>query len=313
MRNRLVFLFVLASIIVMDMSAQKFIFDSMSPTTIVVYYDPALSSPTYPDQITVTARRPTPGNKDYYYYLIDGLTTPASRTLQKEGDPSKSITVAFYTTNTYTNTITYSTATSRPKGSTLWGLFDTGVTTNTLTIFPRINAGQSVPEGTYSATFKVILYDASGTSPNTKDTSYGEKTFSMTAYVMGAVDMRIGAYPGDYNSAPSSSSYSISLGEVSKGATAQFGVYIRATRAYNLTLTSTGQLSPVSGSTDRINFSLTINGSAVAMGTNVLIESNTSVTPVFYKAFNAQISVPAGQDVEAGSYTGTIQFSISAN
>jgi spore coat protein U-like protein len=63
---------------------------------------------------------------------------------------------------------------------------------------------------------------------------------------------------------------------------------------------------------DKIQYMLTIDGASKTLGPDIIIDQETA-KQLYSKVLLGAISVAAGQDVEAGQYSDTISFTISAN
>jgi len=107
--------------------------------------------------------------------------------------------------------------------------------------------------------------------------------------------------------------YSIDLGELSQGASTSFGIFVRGTTGYTLTMNaSSGGYLTSNTTNDKINYSLPINGKSYTPGPSVPIDSQTS-RALYSKVFLGTITVPSGQEVDAGQYSDSINFTVTAN
>lgn len=287
--------------------AQTLSLDTM-PNPSPVTYDPYSSSDSTGPQSTFTVRiSKKPGSNVNFYVLIDGATSPSNRTLVFSENSAISLTAGFFKDNTYQTQIL---STANATSSTLIsGQFAKGTTvlTQTFTVYPSLQKGQSAPAGTYAGNFSLKLYN--GTFP--RGTLADTNPFTYTANVNPVIDVRVGSALDTY--ATGVSTYNINLGEVSHGASAQFGIFIRANTAYTLTMSATSGGYLTSGTTtDKIQYTLTIDSTSYTLGSGILINQETA-KGMYSKAFIGQVSVPADQSVEAGQYSDTISFSITSN
>jgi hypothetical protein len=134
--------------------------------------------------------------------------------------------------------------------------------------------------------------------------------FTYTAVVAQTVEVRVGPSNGSFDTGENF--YSLDLGELSQGATASFGIFVKGTTGYSLTMNAaSGGYLTSSTTSDKIKYSLTINGKSYSLGPSVTIDLQTSKT-LYSKVLLGTITVPSGQDVDAGLYSDTISFSVTA-
>lgn len=236
----------------------------------------------------------------FYFYTISGTRTLVNG--------SNSLSIGFFKPGT-DEEILAGNGSGLTAKDVLGGAYLTGTatTTNDDYVDIRVYPGQIAPALTYTRSFTVSLYLG---LPGTPGTFIRNRTLTVRATVASQVQISIG--PSGQGYQPNISSHNVDLGEVSAGASRDFSVYLLANRGYKLTMTvaSGGRLH--SGTTsDLIPYTLKLNGNSLTPGTGVVIDQ-TSTAAVYKKEYIFTVVVPAGADVEAGTYTDTISFSISA-
>jgi len=305
MRNKILFLALVCTAMTISVSGQTVSLVDASIIPSPVTYDPYSGSDTYCPQFTFTVKLSSrPNSNVYFAVVIDGSTSSASRALTSSSD---SLTIGFYEDSSYTSEI---------KSSINYFPFyyisgsfarKTDVLTQTFTVYPRIAKGQSAPWGNYTGTFYITLYQNSIPIGIPKDT---ERIY-YTAVVEQTVDVRVGPSNGTFDTGVNL--YSIDLGELSQGASTSFGIFVRGTTGYTLTMNaSSGGYLTSNTTNDKIKYSLTINGKSYTPGPSVTIDSQTS-RALYSKVFLGTITVPSGQDVDAGQYSDSINFTVTAN
>jgi len=182
------------------------------------------------------------------------------------------------------------------------------VLTQTSQSYPKLPKANRAPAGTYTGNFSLRVFFKTRFLGRTLQIQIHSP---YTANVNPVIDVRVGSALDTY--ATGDTAYNIDLGEVSHGASAQFGIFIRANTAYTLTMSATSGGYLTSGTTtDKIQYTLTIDSMSYALGSGILIDKETA-KGMYSKAFIGQVSVPADQNVEAGQYSDTISFSITSN
>jgi len=223
--KRIVFLVCMGAMLISSVSAQWWL-SSLSLDTMVspspVTYDPYFGNDTTGPQFTFTVRiKKSPRTTVNFCAVIDGSPSPSSRLLTSS---SNSLTVNFYQDSNYTKEIKSSA--DYTSSTIVSGSFPafTSTLTKTYTVYPRLDKGQSAPWGTYTGNFTVKLYDYS--LPNS---SYLEDTasFTYTAIVAQTVEVRVGPSSGSFDTGVNL--YNLDLGEISKGASASFGIFVKGT------------------------------------------------------------------------------------
>lgn len=311
MSRKLLLLAVICAGIVVAASSQTLSLDPIAAPAAVIY-DPDNPGDTTGPQFTITVRLSSrPWKTISFYVTINGSPTVNSRNLVLTDNSTFSILGKFYKDSAFTQEILGGTGAGMTSAQVLYGTFNrfTTVLTQTFTVYPFIGKNQQVPYGTYSGTFTARLYQ--GTVPTTKGVLKNSKDFTYTAIVNQKVDVRLGPATGNYDSGLTS--YNIDLGEVSGGASGTFAIFLKANTPYSLKMSvaSGGYLSSAT-TNDKIHYTLTIDGKSITLGSDVIIDQETAKA-LYSKVLMGAISVPAGQDVEAGQYSDTINFTISAN
>lgn len=305
MRNKILCLALVCTVMTISVSGQTVSLVDSSIMPSPVTYDPYSGNDTYCPQFTFTVKLSSkPNKKVYFSVVIDGSSSPASRALTSS---SNSLTIGFYKDSSYTTEIK-STSNYSPSYY-IAGSFarKTDVLTQTFTVYPRIAKGQSAPWGNYTGTFSIKLYQSSIPIGIPKDT----ETIYYTAVVEQVVDVRVGPSNGTFDTGVNL--YSIDLGELSQGASASFGIFVRGTTGYTLTMNAASGGYLTSDTTkDKIKYSLTINGKSYTPGPSVTIDMQTAKA-LYGKVFLGTITVPSGQDVEAGQYSDNLNFTVTAN
>jgi len=310
MRKKIVFFACMCAIAISSASGQWWPFaslslDTMASPDIVTYY-PYSGSDTTGPQFTFTVRlSSTPWSSVDFCAVIDGSSSPSSRRLTST---SNNLTVDFYQNSSYSKEIKSSA--DYTSSTIISGSFSAGTTvlTKTYTVYPRLDKGQSTPWGTYTGNFSVKLYNYS--VPYNFFLS-DSASFTYTAIVDQTVDVRVGSSGGSFDTGVSS--YNIDLGELSQGASASFGIFVKGTTGYTLTMNATsGGYLTSSTTNDKIQYSLTINGRSYTLGSGVVIDRQTSKA-LYSKVLLGTITVPAGQNADAGQYSDIVSFSVAAN
>jgi hypothetical protein len=305
MRNKILFFALMWAALAMSVSGQTVSLVDSSVTPSTVTYDSYSGSDTTGPQFTFTVKLSSkPSNTVYFSAVINGSSSPSSRALTSS---SNTLTVGFYQDSSY-NTEIKSTS-DYPPYYYISGSFarKTNILTQTFTVYPLLAKGQSVPWGTYTGTFSIRLYQSSTPTGTLRDS----ETIYYTANVDQTIDVRVGSSGGSYDTGESS--YNIALGDLSQGPTGSFGIFVRGNTAYTLymNVTSGGYLTSTTTS-DKVSYSLTINGISYTLGPSVIIDRQTSKA-MYSKVLLGEISVPSGQDVEAGQYSDIVSFSVVAN
>ncbi len=305
MRNKILFLALVCAAMTISVNGQTVSLVDSSVTPSAVTYDPYSGSDTYGTQFTFTVKLSSkPSNTVYFSAVINGSSSPTSRTLISS---SSALTIGFYNDSSYTTEIK-STSDYSPSYY-ISGSFAkrTNILTQTFTVYPLLAKGQSAPWGTYTGTFSIRLYQSSTPTGTLRDS----ETIYYTANVDQTIDVKVGSSGGSYDTG--ASSYNIALGDLSQGATGSFGIFVRGNTAYILYMnaTSGGYLTSPTTS-DKVRYSLTINGISYTLGTNVIIDQGTTKA-MYSKVLTGAISVPSGQQVDPGQYSDTISFSVVAN
>ena len=310
MSRKLLLLAVLCAGIAISAGSQTLSLDPIA-TPATVIYDPDSSSDTTGPQFSITVRlSKKPSYTFYFFVTINGSPTVNSRYLVLTDNSADSILCKFYKNSAFTQEILGGNGSGMTSTQVLYGQFsrNTNILTQTFTVYPWIGKNQQVPYGTYAGTFTARLYQGIvGTAGSLKDS----ENFTYTAIVNQKVDVRLGPATGSYDTA--SSIYNINLGEVSNGASGTFAIFLKANTAYTLKMSaaSGGYLTSATTS-DKIQYTLTINGVSETLGPDVIIDQETT-KQLYSKVLLGAISVAAGQDVEAGQYSDNIQFTIIAN
>ena len=307
--KRIAFLACMSAILISSVSAQWWL-SSLSLDTMAtpspVTYDPYSGNDTTGPQFTFTVRLSRmPWTTVNFCAVIDGSLSPSSRLLSSS---SNSLTVNFYQDSNYTKEIKSSadyTSSTIVSGS--FPAFTTTLT-KTYTVYPRLDKGQSAPWGTYTGNFTVKLYNYSlPYSSYLKDS----ESFTYTAIVAQTVEVRVGPSSGSFDTGMNL--YSLDLGEVSKGASASFGIFVKGTTGYTLTMNvASGGYLTSDTTNDKIQYSLTINGKNYSLGPAVTIDVQTA-RALYSKVLLGTITIPPEQNVESGQYSDTISFSVTAN
>ncbi len=305
MRNKILFLALVCTAMTISVSGQTVSLVDSSIMPSPVTYDPYSGTDTYCPQFTFTVKLSSKPNREINFaVVINGLSSPASRALTSS---SNSLTIGFYKDSSYTTEIK-STSNYSPSYY-ISGSFasKTTVLTQTFTVYPRIAKGQSAPWGNYTGTFSIRLYQSSTPTGTLRDT----EIISYTAVVEQTVEVRVGPSNGTFDTGENL--YSLDLGELSQGPSASFGIFVRGTTGYTLTMNAaSGGYLTSSTTNDKIKYSLTINGKSYTLGPGVTIDRQTSKA-LYSKVLLGTITVPSGQDVEAGQYSDTISFTVTAN
>lgn len=273
-----------------------------------VTYDPYSSSDSIGPQFTFTVRlSKKPSSNKYFYLLINGSPISSSRKLVYTSNSTINLIVGFFKDSAYATEIP---STSNDTSSNvISGSFarNTNVLTQQFTVYPSLQTNQYAPAGTYTGTFTLRLYNGAYPTTNLADS----QSFTYTANVDPFIDVKLGPSSGSY--ASGAASYNIDLGDVSTSKSAQFGIFIKANTAYTLTMSaaSGGYLTSTT-TTDKIQYSLSIGGTTYSLWPAITID-NESAKGMYSKALTGQVSVSGGQDVEAGQYSDTVNFMISAN
>ena len=310
MSRKFLLLAVICAGIVMAAGSQTLSLDPIA-TPATVTYDPDSSSDTTGPQFSITVRLSSkPGTNFPFFVTINGSPTVNSRNLVLTDNSALSILSKFYKDNAFTKEILGGNGSGMTSTQVLSGQFNknTTVLTQTFTVYPWIAKNQQVPYGTYAGTFTARLYQGTvGAAGTLKDS----ENFTYTAIVNQKVDVRVGPATGSYDTA--SAIYNINLGEVSNGASGTFAIFLKANTAYTLKMSaaSGGYLTSATTS-DKIQYTLTINGVSKTLGPEVIIDQETA-KQLYSKVLLGAISVAAGQDVEAGQYSDSIEFTIIAN
>jgi len=310
MSRKLLLLAVLCVGIAISAGSQTLTLDPIA-TPATVTYDPDSSSDTTGPQFSITVRLSSkPSSKINFFITINGSPTVNSRYLVLTDNSAVSILCKFYKDSAFTQEILGGDGSGMTSTQVLYGQFakNTTVLTQTFPVYPWIGKNQQVPYGTYAGTFTARLYQGTvGAAGTLKDS----ENFTYTAIVNQKVDVRVGPATGSYDTA--SSIYNINLGEVSNGASGTFAIFLKANTAYTLKMSaaSGGYLTSATTS-DKIQYTLTINGVSETLGPDVIIDQETT-KQLYSKVLLGAISVAAGQDVEAGQYSDNIQFTIIAN
>ena len=310
MNRKLLLLAVLCAGIAISAGSQTLSLDPIA-TPATVTYDPDSSSDTTGPQFSITVRLSSkPISKINFFVTINGSPTVNSRYLVLTDNSAVSILCKFYNDSAFTQEILGGNGSGMTSTQVLYGQFNknTTVLTQTFPVYPWIGKNQQVPYGTYAGTFTAQVYQGIvGTAGSLKDS----ENFTYTAIVNQKVDVRLGPATGSYDTA--SSIYNINLGEVSNGASGTFAIFLKANTAYTLKMSaaSGGYLTSATTS-DKIQYTLTINGVSETLGPDVIIDQETT-KQLYSKVLLGAISVAAGQDVEAGQYSDNIQFTIIAN
>lgn len=310
MSRKLLLLAVIYVGIVMAAGSQTL---SLNPITApaTATYDPDSSSDTTGPQFSITVRLSKKPRYTFYFFVtINGSPTVNSRDLVLTDNSALSILSKFYKDSAFTQEILGGNGSGMTSTQVLYGQFNknTTVLTQTFTVYPWIGKNQQVPYGTYAGTFTARLYQGTvGVAGTLRDS----ENFTYTAIVNQKVDVRIGPATGSYDTG--SAIYNINLGEVSSGASGTFAIFLKANTAYTLKMSaaSGGYLTSTTTS-DKIQYTLTIDGASKTLGPEVIIDQETA-KQLYSKVLLGAISVAAGQDVEAGQYSDTISFTISAN
>jgi hypothetical protein len=303
MRNKILCFALMWAALVIAVSGQTLSLDTMSDPSPVTY-DPYSGSDTTGSQFTFTVRlSKKPRYSVDFCAVIDGSPYASSRTLTSSAN---TLTVGFFQDSSYGTEIQSSV--NYTSDTLITGTIPKNATTYQVTVYPRLSKGQSASWGTYTGTFYVKLY--SGTIPFSfflADTA----SFTYTAAVAQTIDVKVGSSGGSYDTG--ASSYNIALGDLSQGPTGSFGIFVRGNTAYTLymNVTSGGYLTSTTTS-DKVSYSLTINGISYTLGPSVIIDRQTSKA-MYSKVLLGEISVPSGQDVEAGQYSDIVSFSVVAN
>lgn len=247
-----------------------------------------------------------------YYIVIDELSSSASeRNLAAASNSGSSLTGTFYLYNSddgSTQEIPSSQKISSAASVTLYPDF-WGDATQQLTLNFPITQGQIVPGDTYSGIFQLKIYKNTKSSSNP---SCSSRSFTYKATVIKTVDVKLGSATGSYGSGQSS--LNIDLDEVSQGASTNFGIFVKGNSAYTLSMkdASGGYLTSTTTS-DKISYTLTIDGINYPLSTSDTEILHQSTNAMYNNVYIGAINVPAGQDVEAGQYSDTISFSVTAN
>jgi hypothetical protein len=310
MSRKLLLLAVIYIGIVMAAGSQTLSLDPIT-TPATVTYDPDSSSDTTGPQFSITVRISwLPLSNINYFITINGSPTVNSRNLVLTDNSAFSILSKFYKDSAFTQEILGGNGSGMTSTQVLSGQFKrfTITLTKTFTVYPLIQKNQQVPYGTYAGTFTARLYQ--GTVPNA-GTLMDSENFTYTAIVNQKVDVRIGPATGSYDTG--SAIYNINLGELSNGASGTFAIFLKANTAYTLKMSaaSGGYLTSATTS-DKIQYTLTIDGVSKTLGPEVIIDQETA-KQLYSKVLLGAISVAAGQDVEAGQYSDSIEFTIIAN
>lgn len=242
----------------------------------------------------------TPSADFYYFFTITGTRTLVNG--------SNSLSIGFFKPGT-DEEILSGNGSGLTSKDVLGGVFPkwTTILSKDNEVEIRVYPGQIAPALTYSRTFTVSLYRG---QPGSAGTFIRSRGFTVRATVASQAQISIG--PSGQGYQPGKASYTVDLGEVSHGTSSAFSVYLLANRGYQLTMTITsgGNLHSVTTS-DVIPYRLIFNEAIIPPGSGVLID-RTTVAAVYKKEYKFTVEVDAGADVEAGTYTDTISFSISA-
>ena len=305
MRRRFWLFLIICFAIVISMSAEKLTLDPISAPSPVTY-DPFSGNDTRGQTFTFTVRMDkSTGTTSNFSVVINGESSPSSRSLKSS---SGSIEIGFYKDSSYTTEIR-STADYSPSYY-ISGSFDPkpDVLTQTFTIYPRLVKGQSAPYGTYTGTFTLLLYKKSSPGQgNPEDTI----SFTYTAAVDKAVDVRVGSRNANYDTG--ATSYNIDLGEISNGASADFGIFIRGTTGYTLTMhTASGGFLTSSNSEDKIQYTIIVDGKEYYLNSSIILDQETA-NCLYSKALLGTIKIPGDHGAKAGIYSDTVGFSMAVN
>lgn len=310
MRKKIVFLLCLCAIIISTASATSFsitsnisnpsvLYDPDSPTTVVI-------SATLTLQINGRIVWP-----ESYCVLIDE-SSPASVSDRKlnASNSSSFLSGNFYIYDTYGNSeeVLSSQNSSNPFITLWWGHYNKTIQTYTLKFY--IDRGQTVPGGSYSGSFILKIFQEGDDLNGPPDAK--SKEFTYTATVNKTVAIKVGSASGNYSS--SSESYNIDLDEVSQGASTNFGIFVKGNSAYTLSMkdSSGGYLTSTTTS-DKIGYTLTIDGVNYPLSTSDTEILHQSTNAMYNNVYIGAINVPAGQDVEAGQYSDSVFFTVTAN
>jgi len=305
MRDRILLLSLLCFAIAFSANAEKLSLDPISPPNPVIY-DPFSGNDTIGQSFTFTVRMDkSTGTTSNFSVVINGESSPSSRSLKSS---SGSIEIGFYKDSSHTTEIR-STADYSPSYY-ISGSFDpkTDVLTQTFTIYPRLVKGQSAPYGTYTETFTLVLYKKSTPGQSSPEDTL---SFTYTAEVGKAVDVRVGPPNASYDTGMNS--YNIDLGEISKGASANFGIFIKGTTGYTLTMhTASGGFLTSSNSSDKIQYTIVVDGKEYYLNSSVILDRET-VDSLYSKALLGTIKIAADQNAEPGIYSDAVSFSVTVN
>lgn len=272
-----------------------------------VIYDPYLSGDSIGPQFSFTVRLDKRYNTIFPFYVVIDGSPASSRKLTFADNGTVSLNVGFFQDATYLSEILSS---ANPSSTgIIEGMFgrNTKKLEQHFTVYPSLKMNQYAPAGSYSGDFSLKLYDGSYPSGTLVQTL----PFTYRAAVNPFIDVRLGSSSGTYDAGVSD--YNINLGDVSHGATAQFGVFIRANTSYSVNMfTSSGGYLSSPSTSDRIQYSLGFSGNRYSLGSSVTIDSET-MKGMYSKALIGEVIIPADQNVEAGVYSDMISFSISAN
>jgi len=305
MRDRILLLSLLCFAIVISANAEKLSLDPISPPSPVIY-DPFSGNDAVgqPFSFTVRMDKSTGATSDFSV-VINAESSPSSRNLQSS---SGSIVIGFYKNSSYTTEI--KSIVDYSPSYYISGSFDPkpDVLTQTFTIYPRLAKGQSAPYGTYTETFTLALYKKSSPGQgNPEDTL----SFTYTAEVGKAVDVRVGPPNASYDTGMNS--YNIDLGEISKGASANFGIFIKGTTGYTLTMhTASGGFLTSSNSSDKIQYTIVVDGKEYYLNSSVILDRETADC-LYSKALLGTVKIAADQNAEAGIYSDSVSFSVAVN
>lgn len=279
--------------------------DPMS-TPSSVNYNPFDSSTTKGLQFTFTVRLSKKQNyTTSFSAVIDGpWYDPSSRTVTSG---SNTLTVGFYKDSTCSSSSETKSSSDYYPSYYISDSLPRNTNTKTITVYPALAAGQTAAPGTYTGSFTINLYSSSSPGYWTSDT----ETFTYTVTVDSIIDVKLGSSTSSYDSG--SSSFDISLGELSTGPSASFGIFMRANTPYILTMTASNGGYLVSSTTsDQASYSVTIDGTTYSsLGSAITLDQQTS-SSLYSKTLLGTISVPSGQDLSAGDYSGNISFSIAS-